>query len=122
MPRGPRASSIATISTVIKKDREHGRKEDARKKTRAEGRAQRRGEGRQAALRQDPDRQSRRDRLSRHPYLPAARHQDGGGLLRGRRRRAARPPGRRKGVDRPAAVGPDLPADRQERGGLQEDR
>ena len=52
------------------------------------------------AVRQDPDRQSRRDRLPRDPHLQAARHQDRRGLFRGRRRRAARAQGRRGGVHR----------------------
>ena len=69
------------------------------------------------------DRQPRRDRLPDHPHLPQARHRDGGGLLRGRRRRAPRPAGGREG---PARVRrrrrESYLADRPDRRGLPRDR
>ena len=50
---------------------------------------------------QDPDRQSRRDRLPRDPHRAADGHRDGRGLFRGRCRRAACRDGRRGAADRP---------------------
>ena len=50
-----------------------------------------------------PHRQSRRDRPSRHPHLPRDGPRDGGGLLGGRRRRAARGRGGRRPCHRAAA-------------------
>ena len=41
-------------------------------------------------VRQDPDRQSGRDRVPGDAHLPAPRHRDGRGVFRGRRRGAAR--------------------------------
>ena len=59
-------------------------------------------------VRQDfPDRQPRRDRLPRHQDRAPDGHQDGGGLFRGRRRRAACRDGRRGRAHRPAAGGRD---------------
>ena len=79
------------------------------------------GEGRSehAMFKQDPDRQSRRDRLPRHPHGAAHGHRDRRGLFRGRCRRAARARGRRGGADRAAAVGRELSAHRPHRRGLQ---
>ena len=59
--------------------------------------------GCEQAVRQDPHRQSRRDRLPRHAHGEASRHRDGRRLFRGRCRRAARRDGRRSDPDRPAA-------------------
>ena len=61
------------------------------------------------AVRQGPDRQSRRDRAAHPARVPRARHQDGRRLLRGRPRRQVRAPRRRIGVHRPAAVRAELP-------------
>ncbi len=46
-------------------------------------------------VREDPDRQPRRDRLPDRPHLPPARHPHGRGLFRGRSRRPPRRPLRR---------------------------
>ena len=59
-------------------------------------------------VRQDPDRQSRRDRLPGDPHRAPARDRDGRGLFRGRSRRAARRDRRRGVADRPAAAAREL--------------
>ena len=71
-----------------------------------------------AHVQENPDRQSRRDRLPHHQDRAQARHQDGRGLLRGRSRRPARGDGRRGGRHRPAAGRAVLSGDRQDRRGL----
>ena len=68
------------------------------------------------------DRQSRRDRLPHHRDGAADGDRDGGGLFRGRRRGAACTPGRRGGIDRPAAIGRQLSAHRPDRRRLPKDR
>ena len=62
----------------------------------------------QAVLRQDPDRQSRRDRLPDHAHRARDGHQDRRGLFRGRCRRSPCPRGRRGVRDRPRALGGEL--------------
>ena len=57
---------------------------------------------------QNPDRQSRRDRLPRDPHRAADGDRDGRGLFRGRCRRAACRDGRRGAADRPAAGAREL--------------
>ncbi len=59
-------------------------------------------------VRQDPDRQSRRDRLPGHQDGAAHGHPQRRGLFRRRRRGAARAHGRRGGAHRPAAGQPVL--------------
>ena len=56
-------------------------------------------------VREDPDRQPRRDRAAHPARLPRAGHQDGRRALRGRPRREVRAARRRVGLHRPAAVG-----------------
>ena len=55
-------------------------------------------------VRQNPDRQSRRDRLARPARLQGARHRHRGRAFDRRRRRDACPPCRRKRLHRPAAA------------------
>ncbi len=67
---------------------------------------------------QDPDRQSRRDRLPRHPHRTAAWDCDGRGLFRGRPRGAARRAGRRGRPIGPAPARAELSRHRRDhRGG-----
>ena len=75
-----------------------------------------------ARVQEDPDRQSRRDCLPRDPHGEAHGHQDGRGLFRRRRARAARPHGRRGGAPRPAARVRILPQGRADHRRLQGDR
>ena len=65
-------------------------------------------------VRQDPDRQPRRDRLPDHPHLPEARHPIGRGFFRSRRRRPARVARRRGLRHRRAAAAGQLPARRRD--------
>ncbi len=72
-----------------------------------------------AHVRENPDRQPRRDRLPDHQDRAAHGHRDRRGLFRGRRGRAACRNGRRGGRHRPAAGRAILSRHRQDRRGLQ---
>ena len=65
-------------------------------------------------VQEDPDCQSRRDRLPRHQDREEDGHRHRGGVLRGRPRRAPRRAGRRGGVHRPGAQPRELPGGRQD--------
>ena len=73
-------------------------------------------------VQEDPDRQSRRDRLPGHADGEGHGHQDRRGLFRAGRRRAACARGGRGGGDRPGGGGAELSVDREDRRGLQADR
>ena len=64
-------------------------------------------------VRQDPDRQSGRDRAPHPSRLPRDGHPDRRGAFHGRQRRHARAPGRRVGLHRPAAGPRQLPQHRR---------
>ncbi len=59
-------------------------------------------------VRENPDRQSRRDRLPRHPHGAADGDRDGRGLFRGGRASAACRAGRRSAADRPGGAARQL--------------
>ncbi|MGY4596149.1 hypothetical protein ACVWXL_003895 [Bradyrhizobium sp. GM22.5] len=68
------------------------------------------------------DRQSRRNRLPGHQDRSPHGSSDGRGLFRGRPRRSPCRDGRRGRADRPAGCGRELSGDREDRGGLPQDR
>ncbi len=68
-------------------------------------------------VQKNPDREPRRDRPAASCARPSAWHQDGRGLFRARRRRAACPRGRRGGRDRAGGVERELPQHRPHRRG-----